>query len=58
MMAKFNQNKRKAGGQGNKQDEGRTSVRETKCILQYKNAQLSSNRITAKFKNLEDDKVK
>mmetsp|Transcript_43315 Transcript_43315/g.77844 ORF Transcript_43315/g.77844 Transcript_43315/m.77844 type:complete len:694 (-) Transcript_43315:365-2446(-) len=57
-MTKFKQNKKKAGDQGKKQEESRTSARESKCILQYKTAQLSSNTISAKFKNSEDDEVK
>ena len=57
-MAKFNQKKKKAGGQGNKQGEGRRNAQETKCVLQYNTTQLNSTTITAKFKNSEDDEVK
>ena len=57
-MAKFNQNKKKGGGQSNKQDTGRTSARESKCVLQYTNPKLSSNTISAKFKNSEGEEVK
>ena len=57
-MAKFNQNKKKCGGQGNKQATGRRDAQETKCVLQYTNPKLSSNTISAKFKNSEDDEVK